>query len=328
MFSEKPVYILDGALATFLEEHFHKDLNSNLWSSSVLASDPDSIKQTHLQYLNSNCDIITTSTYQSHLPHFLEKNYTKEESINLMHLGIQLAVEARDLHLKSHPEKKILVALSLGSFGAILANGSEFTGDFGNFTNSQIYEFHKSRLQLFTQSPLSNQIDILAFETIPSLREARIISTILNETYAFGNFSLFSHAPAWISFSCKDDVFCCGGDVFKECVEVVTDGCRRVVGVGVNCTNPVFVEKLVRDAKVVLDSKSRGDEVALICYPNSGEVWDNEKKQWVVVEKQKLISEFTRMAQLWVRAGAKIVGGCCRTTPEFISELSKTFNNS
>jgi S-methylmethionine-dependent homocysteine/selenocysteine methylase len=86
-----------------------------------------------------------------------------------------------------------LIAASIGPYGAYLANGSEYHGDYG-ISDQELTDFHEPRIKLLD----SSTADILACETIPSFQEAKVLSAILKNI----------NKAAWISFSCKESSSC------------------------------------------------------------------------------------------------------------------------
>ncbi|KAF8089428.1 hypothetical protein N665_0506s0034, partial [Sinapis alba] len=161
--------------------------------------------------------------------------------------------------LKKRP---ILVAASVGSYGAYLADGSEYSGIYGDLiTLETLKDFHRRRLQVLGESGA----DIIAFETIPSKLEAAqvlIAFDLLDE----GDVKI----SGWFSFNSKDGVNVVSGDSIKEYCIAIAEACEKVVAVGINCTSPRFIEGLVLEiAKPIL------------VYPNSGERYDADRKEWV-----------------------------------------------
>eukprot|EP00026_Physarum_polycephalum_P012254 Phypoly_transcript_12544.p1 GENE.Phypoly_transcript_12544~~Phypoly_transcript_12544.p1 ORF type:complete len:329 (-),score=39.77 Phypoly_transcript_12544:105-1091(-) len=294
--------IADGGLATELERRGF-DLNDKLWSAKILIENPAAIYDVHKTYLQSGADIITTSSYQASLQGLAAKGYGKQTCEKILRQSVELAISARDSFWENldatEKSKRIkpLVAASVGSYGAYLANGAEYTGNY-DIGIHELKEFHRERVAILS----SAGADLLAFETIPSLEEGKAIVELLSE---------FRGVCAWISFSCKDNAHCSHGEKFEECAKLA-NGQDQIVAVGVNCTAPKHISGLIRAAKAVT-------KIPLIVYPNSGEGWDSEQKQWLPSDKSQSLSD---MAIEWVQEGCSIIGGCCRTTPEDILELS------
>jgi homocysteine S-methyltransferase len=291
--------LLDGALATELEQR-GANLNDSLWSAKLLTENPDLIRQVHYDYILAGANIITTASYQASYTGFLLRGYSENQARALMQLSVQLAREAReqacaDADIAIPP----LIAASIGPYGAFLADGSEYTGHYG-LTKEALMDFHRPRIQVL----LDSGADLLACETIPCIEEASALIALL-ET--------MPNAKAWLSFSCQNGHQTCQGDDFAACIEQVQD-CKQVVAVGINCTAPQYIESLVRIAAKVTDKP-------IVVYPNKGETYDAVEKCWHTIGQD--IEPFVVYAQRWYAAGARLIGGCCRTRPQDIRDIGR-----
>ena len=157
-------------------------------------------------------------------------------------------------------------------------------------------DFHAERLALLLEA----KPDILACETLPLFREAEAI---------LDNLKKHPDAQAWISFTCKDGRSTCGGDKIADCARFL-DKEPQVAAIGVNCTAPEFVADLIREIRTYT-------EKPVAVYPNSGETYDAADKNWKG-ESQP----FYAYVKTWYEAGARLIGGCCRTTPEDIKGIA------
>ncbi|XP_048317719.2 homocysteine S-methyltransferase 2 isoform X2 [Ziziphus jujuba] len=238
--------VIDGGLATELERH-GADLNDPLWSAKCLLTSPHLIRQVHLDYLEAGADIIITASYQATIQGFAAKGFSKEQSESLLKKSVEIACEARELYyercnksssdetederiLKHRP---ILVAASIGSYGAYLADGSEYSGIYGDAITLEVLKyFHRRRLQVLAEAGP----DLIAFETIPNKLEAQACVQLIEEE----NISM----PAWFAFNSKDGVNVVSGDSLVECVSIA-ESCKKVVAVGINCTPPRFIHGLI-----------------------------------------------------------------------------------
>ena len=288
--------ILDGGLSNVLES-MGCDLNHKLWSARLIKSNPEAIVKTHLSYLEAGATCITTSGYQASVPGFMELGETKKQAKQLLLDSVSLAVIARKQFLKSTGLKSsIYIAASLGPYGAYMANGAEYTGDY-KITAAQLIRFHKERLDILDTS----EADFLAFETIPSLMEVKVLSELL----------LNSVKPSWISFSCKDGSHLNDGHKIHDAAKILADH-PNVFAIGVNCTAPKYINKIIEILKIEAPDKR------IIVYPNSGEVYHAKSKSWIGVDDPVL---FRKMAEEWLEKGADIIGGCCRIGPEHILKI-------
>ena len=284
--STQSVLLLDGGLATELERR-GADLNHELWSARVLLDKPDLLREVHLAFLRAGADIIASASYQASVEGLGHAGLDKPGALDLMRNSVTLAREARAEFGDEQGERlRPLVAASIGPYGACLADGSEYTGTY-DLSAQQLVNFHRPRLEAL----LEGGPDIVAFETIPSLHEAEALVLLLED---------YPDCLAWLSFSCRDGHHVSHGETFAACA-ALADQTGQIVAVGVNCTHPKWIPALLESAP--------GCSKPLMAYPNAGEDWDATAKKWVPGTYSKLDAE------QWVRAGARIVGGCCRTTP-------------
>ncbi|KAK6931500.1 Homocysteine-binding domain [Dillenia turbinata] len=300
--------VVDGGFATQLERH-GACINDPLWSALCLIKDPDLIKKVHLEYLEAGADVLVSSSYQATIPGFLSRGLSMGEAEELLMKSVKLAVEARDefwdikKDMQGHIYNRALVAASIGSYGAYLADGSEYSGCYGpNVGLEKLKDFHRHRLQLLVEAGP----DLLAFETIPNKLEAQACVELLEEEKV--------EIPSWICFSTVDGENCPSGESFKECLDIINKS-NRVNVVGINCAPPQFMESLICKFKELT-------EKLIIVYPNSGEVWDGRAKRWLP-SKSFGDDKFELIATRWRDLGAKLIGGCCRTTPSTIQAMSK-----
>ena len=293
------VIILDGGLATEFEAR-GCDLNDPLWSAKVLLEDPDLVRAVHLDYLRAGADCIASASYQASFPGFKRRGLDHQQAAELMRRSVRLAVEARDEFWGDggdHPDRlRPLVAASVGPYGAYLADGSEYTGDYG-VDRPVLSTFHLERWQVLAESGA----DLLACETIPSALEARILVELLRLT---------PDVYAWFSFSCRDDERISDGTPLVEVVSGLEDE-PRIAAVGVNCTAPRHILGLIGRLREVTKKP-------IVVYPNSGETYDADRKRWLG-ETDPV--DFGSASGDWIGAGATIVGGCCRTGPDHVRAI-------
>ncbi|KAL9232291.1 hypothetical protein vseg_007417 [Gypsophila vaccaria] len=299
--------IIDGGLATQLEIH-GASINDPLWSALCLIQNPHLIKRVHLEYMEAGADILVTSSYQATLPGFQSKGMSMEEAESLLVKSVKLAIQSRDEFWDTvritaeNSYRRALVAASIGSYGAYLADGSEYSGIYGHDVGlNKLKDFHRRRLQVLTAAGP----DVLAFETIPNRIETEAIVELLEQE----NINI----PSWICFSCVDGERAPSGESFEECLSVINKS-NKVAMTGINCAPPQFVDGLIHRFKKITNKM-------IVVYPNSGEIWDGKAKRWLPSQCSD-DSAFSSMALKWRDSGAKLIGGCCRTTPSTIRGIS------
>lgn len=288
-----PFIVLDGGLATELAARGH-DLDDPLWSARLLLEDPEAIVRVHVDYFRAGADVATTASYQASLPGLRARGLDDGQSRATLRSAVELAMRARD-----EVGDARLVAASLGSYGATRADGSEYTGAFGEIDDDGLVAFHRERIEV-----LAPGCDLLAFETIPSLREAGAIVRALADTRG---------PDAWVSFTCRDEATSGAGDPIERCAAAVAR-CDRVVAIGVNCTAP-------RDVAGTLARIASVTARPLVAYPNAGERYDGSARCFC--GERIDAADFAALARRWIELGARLVGGCCRTGTAHVAALAR-----
>ena len=301
LLARQPIMVLDGALATELERR-GADLVDPLWSAKYLVEQPELIRHVHWEYFNAGADVATTATYQATFEGFARRGFDVAAAADLMRGAVTLAIEARDdfwaLPGNRKGRLRPLVAASIGPYGAFLADGSEYRGRYG-LSESELKAFHRPRLKVLAEAGA----DLLAFETIPCLGEALVLAELLTE---------FPSLCAWMSFSCQDGSRNCEGQLVAECA-VALQPFTQIAALGVNCTRPEHIASLLRLMGARTDKP-------LLAYPNSGERYDAVAKTWLGSAEG-----FAAQSRSWYEAGARLIGGCCRTTPGDIALLRASY---
>jgi homocysteine S-methyltransferase len=287
--------VLDGGLATELERR-GADLRDPLWSAKVLVEDPDAIRSVHAAYFEAGADVAISASYQATFEGLAGRGIDRNQASALMRRSVELAREAAG--------SGRVVAASVGPYGAMLGNGAEYTGDYDRDEN-QLVEFHLPRIEALAEA----EPDVLALETIPSFVEARALVRALEKV---------PEIPAWVSFSCRDGRHICDGTPIGSAVEVVASA-PGVVAVGVNCTSPLYVERLV---ETISDTTGKH----IVCYPNRGSFWDPMRKTWTDPPRQDARPSLRPLA--WKEAGASLIGGCCGTTPDDIAAAARALGRT
>lgn len=299
------IIILDGALATELENR-GCDLNDSLWSAKVLMEQPELIRQVHLDYFNAGADVAITASYQATVEGFTQRGLNKNQAIELIKKSVQIAKDARD-EFWSDEKNRVnriypLIAGSVGPYGAFLADGSEYRGDY-QLTESELIDFHRPRIEALIESG----VDILACETIPNFVEAQALIKLLSE---------FPQASAWFTFTAKDGEHISHGERIADVAKWL-DLYPQVAAIGINCSSPLHIPSLIQKIK-------KNTSKPIIVYPNSGEVYVSVTNSW---HGETSSESFGLQSKNWYEHGARLIGGCCRTTPEHIKEI-KLITNS
>jgi homocysteine S-methyltransferase len=280
--------VLDGGLATQLESQGH-GLDSALWSARLLHDEPDAIVQAHVAYFAAGAQVATTASYQASLDGFAQAGIRQADAKQLIRRSVRLAEQAR---ASFSDDQDRWIAGSVGPYGAALADGSEYRGDYG-LSVAELRAWHRPRIALLVEAG----VDILALETIPCMAEVEALMAEIDG----------SRQPCWLSITCARDRTRAGepaAEAFALAREV-----DEIIAVGVNCIDPADVYLLVRNV-----SESTGKPV--VVYPNSGERWNAATRAWIGPA-----TFHAEDVEEWISAGARLVGGCCRVGPAEIRRI-------
>jgi homocysteine S-methyltransferase len=293
------IRVLDGGMASELE-HLGADINGPLWSAHVLEDAPEKILAVHRAYIQAGADCIETASYQVSRIGYTEVGFAPQRAdVALLHAVSLARTAASEI-----PDRRILVAVSLGPYGAALHNGAEYHGNY-DCSHPDLVAFHRERIEVLAglKGP-----EILAFETLPSLDEARAIGECL---------AAHPDLTAWFSFTCRDAQHVAHGELLRDCAAYVAT-LPQVAAIGINCTPPSLVTPLIAELRAA-SSKP------VIVYPNSGEVWDAEERRWTGVGNPEA---YGLLSMKWFAAGAQIIGGCCRTRPAHIRQIAEAIGHA
>jgi len=283
--------LLDGGLASELEHRGHR-LDHFLWSARLLTENPDAIAEVTRDFAAAGSDILATATYQASFPGFSRAGYSRDEAAALFRRAVDLTRAVAD----TQPHRP-LVAASLGPYGAYLADGSEYRGDYG-VSHDVLRAFHRERLETIADAPA----DILAFETFPSATEIDLVANLLEE---------IPEREAWVSCSCRNERELWDGTPVTDVAARVAS-CPTITAFGVNCVDPRHAVGLIGRIR------QSAPGLAVVAYPNAGRGWDAVAGRWRGVDSP---GEFATRALAWRDAGAAIIGGCCLTGPGHIRAL-------
>ncbi|TNM70309.1 homocysteine S-methyltransferase [Streptomyces sp. NP160] len=293
--------LLDGGLSTELEARGH-DVSSDLWSARLLLDAPADVVAVHADFAAAGAQVLTTASYQATLPGLRAAGLDRTAAERVITSSVHLAREG--LTAAGRPG---WVAGSVGPYGAFLAGGQEYTGDYlapgggpGAVGRRALRDHHRPHLELLAAAGA----DVLACETVPGAAE---VEALLVELEALA-------VPAWVSVSAVvDDAGAArtrrGEPLGPVLAAAASVGC--VLAVGVNCLEPASVLAALHQAAEVVPAPAAGGAV-LAAYPNSGEVWDGAARTWTGARDGD--AAVTGVAD-WVSAGARLVGGCCRVRP-------------
>ncbi|MEU4929049.1 homocysteine S-methyltransferase [Streptomyces yokosukanensis] len=284
--------VLDGGMSNQLESAGY-DLSDELWSARLLAERPEAVTAAHLAYFRAGADVAITASYQATFEGFARHGIGRDDAVRLLALSVDLAREAARQARGAGIERPLWVAASVGPYGAMLADGSEYRGRYG-LSMAELERFHRPRIEaLAAAAP-----DVLALETVPDADEG---AALLAAVRGLG-------VPAWLSYT-VDGRRTRAGQPLEEAFALAAD-VDEVIAVGVNCCAP-------QDVAPAVEIASRITGKPVVVYPNSGETWDAEARAWTGGA-----TFGAGQVAAWREAGARLIGGCCRVGPDGIAAIA------
>jgi homocysteine S-methyltransferase len=281
-----PFTVVDGGLSTALEARGHRP-GGLLWTAQLVLDAPELLVEAHRSFVEAGADIVISSSYQASVAGFERAGAGRSAATRALASTTELARRSGAR----------VVAASVGPFGAVLGDGSEYSGRYDESWDD-VRRFHRERLRVLAET----EPDLFAVETIPSMAEAEIV---LDE------LSRVTTRDAWLCMSCADDERTWSGDdigdVARRCAQS-----PNVVAFGVNCTHPRHVGGLLRSA-------AQATSLPLVAYPNHGRSWDGVHERWV---GDADTTEPADEAATWVALGARVLGGCCGVGPDRVARLA------
>lgn len=280
--------VLDGGLSNQLAAQ-GCDLSGGLWTARVLTERPEQVEAAHTAYARAGAQVLTTASYQVGYEAFAARGHDRRATTALLHRSVALAARAAEA-----ADHEVWVAASVGPYGAVLADGSEYRGRYG-LTVRELVAFHRPRVEaLLAAGP-----DVLALETVPDPDEAEALLTVLAE----------SGAPAWLSYTVAGDRTRSGAPLSEAFA--LAARAPQVIALGVNCCDPA-------DVLPALETAAAATAKSLLAYPNDGSVWDAATGTW-----NPPAAHAPWPTAAWHRTGARLIGGCCRIDPARITELAR-----
>ena len=286
------IKLLDGSLSYPLENK-GINLNTRLWTAQLLIDDPHILSEIHSNYVNCRVDYISTSSYQLSHDSLSQLEYSKKEIYKIFKRSVDLAKKAVD-------KKEIEIVGSFGPFGTLLADGSEYTGNY-KYDDFTIKNYHKKNFEIINHQKL----DIILYETIPSLKEIIIISDVIK----------YSHKKFWISMTCNKNLKLRDNSSLKEACKILSE-LQNISVIGVNCIDPLITSDIIKKLKDYSSKK-------ILIYPNSGEKYNSYTKKW---DGESSINN--KLIQDWISLSPDIIGGCCRVGYDKISKMRNVIDRN
>jgi homocysteine S-methyltransferase len=289
-----PFAVLDGGLSTALEAAGH-DLRDELWTARLLIEAADALEAAHRAFAAAGAEIVISASYQASVAGLVGAGASPSQA---------RAAITESTMLARRGAPAAMVAASIGPYGAVLGDGSEYVGRY-DLSRRALSDFHRERCALILQG----EPDLVAIETMPSVDEIEIVLEV---------FADLPPVPAWVTITGGDGATTWAGDPAERVGELVSEH-PAVVAVGVNCVAPRLVTPMLERLAASCGGR------ALVAYPNRGRAWDGAQHCWVgdtpvgYLELGDLESQIAE----WCALGARLIGGCCGYGPDMVAHLRR-----
>ena len=289
LLAQRGVLILDGAIGTELER-LGVDTSLPLWSARVLLDAPDVLLQIHRGHLDAGADIIAANSWRT-TPRTFRRAGLPDRSAELTRQSVAIAHHARTFF----PERTILVAGSMSPLEDcyrpdLVPSDAELRAE---------HTLHADRLA-------SAGVDLLMLETFGTIREARIA----------GEAALATGKEVIISFLCRGDGRLYSGESLADAVQATS--ALPVSALSINCAPARSLTRLVDDLRVAMSAHRKDGLDHLAVYGNVGREGGEMDGEFVTEVSP---ADYGALAASWAGHGARIIGGCCGTTPEYIAAI-------
>lgn len=285
--NEKNLVILDGAIGTELQRRGY-NTKLPLWSAEANIEIPDLVTQIHLDYFNAGSDLCITNTFRT-TPRTYKKLNREAEALDSLKKAVSCALKAKVQIKRSVYCGGSLSPLEDCYSPTLVPSKTELEHEHG-----QVAKWLKEE-----------GVDFLIAETINDKNEAAAMAKAASET----------GLPFIVSFITDKNGYLLDGSSLSEALNLTNYPER--VAVSLNCREI----DVIKSAFHVLKSKYNG-QIGL--YPNGFGKADHELG-WVFEKNTDSAERFAKIGLSCNKDGAKIIGGCCGTTPEYIKKLSEAY---
>lgn len=300
--------VIDGALGTLLEDRIDKNSsihpqNSKLWSGKVLLEQPQLIEQVHEEYIASGADMVISSTYQLSYPSLVKYEGLNNQEISTLWIK-SIDVANRAIQKSGKP---VYLVGSVGPYATFLADGSEYSGDYGQVSGEQIFNYYLPILQFLSTN---SKVDIIGIETIPNFKEFKIVLNLLKK---------LCHKPFYISCNFVNSEKLPDGTCIYKVINYLTMKLQKThqlnknfLGIGLNCIDYLTIHDIIKQIPSSFN---------ILVYPNLGYTYDLQTKKYQFIPNPH---QFEVELKKWLtHNNVRAIGGCCLTTPKTIELISK-----
>jgi len=281
--------LLDGATGTELNRR-GVSTALPLWSARALLEAPDTLQHIHADYARAGAEVLTTNTFRTHRRSLAAAGLGAQAEA-LTHQAVALA---RAAAAEARPNHPVYVAGSQGPLEDCYSP---------ELVPPQA-ECEREHAEMARHLAAAG-VDLILVETMNTIREAVAATRAARAT----------GLPVFTSFVCRSDQALFSGESVTAAVQALAP--LGVAGLLINCTPATTIHLPL--AELIAAVRAQPAPVLVTgLYANIGHT--NEINGWTNTADIAPL-EYARLATAWLRLGAKVVGGCCGTTPAHIAAL-------
>ena len=284
--------LLDGGMGRELRRR-GVPIPDTIWSANGLIVAPEMVSEIHLDYITAGADVIITNTYGVIRAALAEEGIEDRfAELNLM--ACTLAQGARAAGGRS-----VLIAGSLPPLG-----GSYRPDRVGDFDH--IEPLYREQAEI-----LMPHVDLFICETMSSAAEGLAAATAAATT----------GRPVWVSWSLHEDASgrLRSGETITQAAQTLAH--LPVSGYMVNCCMPESITAAMAEL-VALGKPAGGYANTFVPVPPDWMLDGDKDSDGLIPLRDDLGPEpYARHVERWLDAGARLIGGCCGTSPDHIAKL-------
>ena len=265
-----------------------------IWSAGALMSDPDVVRQIHIDYIAAGADIITTNTYGI-IRSDLAREGLEDRFAELNRLACRLAVEAREVS-----PRKVLIAGSLPPL-----RGSYRSDRVG--PPDEIEALYREQAEL-----LDPYVDLFLCETMSTASEGRAAAAAACRT----------GKPIWVAWTLHEDRSGSlrSGESIGEAAAALEG--LPVSGCLANCCAPESITRAMPALSASGVPWIGGYANTFSPIPQDWTLGGDKETDGLLALRDDLGPErYASHVADWLATGATVVGGCCGTRPAHIEKM-------
>jgi len=299
--SSDRVLLLDGAMGTELRERGVEVPShiTSIWSAQALMAAPDAVVEVHRAYIDAGADVITVNNYAV-TPPLLAREQLEDQLEELTHRAVELALRARDASGRDVRIAGSLPPLETSYEAALVGEDEAILEDYRRIA-----------------ALLAPEVDILLCETLSSAREAVAALRAARE----------HDREVWLSWTLMGDLpdrLPSGESVPEAFAAAESIGADAYL---VNCCGANFVTSALPLLAGLTDRPIGGYANAAEVIP--GDPHAAQRPSYAELQRKPLDADgYADAAADWLRAGARIIGGCCSTRPAHVARLRQLIDRS